>query len=318
MSKSSSSSTVLPCNEIIDVYADNFIKEIKHLSSLLDEYNYIGMDTEFPGTVYCLNNYSPNFYYQTLRINVNSLKLIQIGISLSNSKGERILTWQFNLKFDYTVDKYSKSSFDLLNDVGIDFEKLKKDGIPHSIFAEYLISSGLVLNPEVNWITFHGAYDFAYILRLALNSPLPETEEEFLNELEVYFPNHYDIRILVQGNDKLQGGLNRLASCLDVERIGTTHQAGSDAVVTNGVYFKLLSSKNIDEQCVEDSHNIVFGLGLGKDDYETITYTPFANENVNSYYAFLHQQMKSNNLNYIGVPVGNSFGLGHRIENQLY
>ena len=60
MSKSSSSSTILPCNEIIDVYADNFIKEIKHLSSLLDEYNYIGMDTEFPGTVYCLNNYSPN------------------------------------------------------------------------------------------------------------------------------------------------------------------------------------------------------------------------------------------------------------------
>ena len=37
---------------IIEVYEDNFIQEIKNISSLLDEYNYIGMDTEFPGTVF--------------------------------------------------------------------------------------------------------------------------------------------------------------------------------------------------------------------------------------------------------------------------
>ena len=85
MSTTSSSSSTTP--EIIDVYSYNFIKEIKHLSSLLETYPYIGMDTEFPGTVYCINNYTPNFYYKTLRVNVNSLKLIQIGISLYNSEG---------------------------------------------------------------------------------------------------------------------------------------------------------------------------------------------------------------------------------------
>ena len=36
---------------IIEVYSDNFKQEIKNMSSLLEEYNYIGMDTEFPGTV---------------------------------------------------------------------------------------------------------------------------------------------------------------------------------------------------------------------------------------------------------------------------
>ena len=64
MSTTSSSSSTTP--EIIDVYTYNFIKEIKHLSSLLETYPYIGMDTEFPGTVYCINNYTPNFYYKTL------------------------------------------------------------------------------------------------------------------------------------------------------------------------------------------------------------------------------------------------------------
>ena len=52
---------------IIEVYEDNFIEEIKHLSSLLDEYNYIGMDTEFPGTVFFAGNDSEDFYYQALK-----------------------------------------------------------------------------------------------------------------------------------------------------------------------------------------------------------------------------------------------------------
>ena len=39
-------------NNIIEVYDSNFIEEIKHLGSYLDDYPYIGMDTEFPGIVY--------------------------------------------------------------------------------------------------------------------------------------------------------------------------------------------------------------------------------------------------------------------------
>ena len=58
---------------IIEVFADNFIQEIKNISSLLEEYNYIGMDTEFPGTVFCINNFTQDFYYKTLKLNVDSL-----------------------------------------------------------------------------------------------------------------------------------------------------------------------------------------------------------------------------------------------------
>jgi CCR4-NOT transcription complex subunit 7/8 len=55
---------------------------------------------------------------------------------------------------------------DLLNESGFDFEKHKKDGIPHQLLAEYLITSGLVMNDRPNhWITFHGGTDFGYLLK---------------------------------------------------------------------------------------------------------------------------------------------------------
>ena len=137
--------------------------------------------------------------------------------------------------------------------------------------------SGLVLNPDIHWVSFHGSYDFGYLLHLLTNSPLPENENDFTDELTIYFPNHYDIRFLVQGNEKLQGGLNKLAQYLEVLREGKTHQAGSDSVVTIDVFFKLLKNGNVEKERLETDKNILFGLGLGKDDEETITYTIFGN-----------------------------------------
>ena len=267
---------------IMEVYEDNFEEQIKILGNLLEDFNYIGMDTEFPGTVYCINNFTPDFYYKTLKLNVESLKLIQLGITLTNSKGEYpknfpYHTWQFNLEFDINNDKYSQNSLNLLINSGIDFNKLKKNGIKHKDFAEYFMISGLVLNPNINWISYHGSYDFGYLLHLLINSSLPDNENDFTKELSIYFPNYYDIRILVQGNEKLQGGLNKLAQYLEVLREGKTHQAGSDSVVTIDVFFKLLKNGNVEKERLEMDKNILFGIGLGKDDEETINYTIFGN-----------------------------------------
>ena len=86
----------------------------------LNEYNYIGMDTEFPGIVYSLTSMADDFYYKSLKLNVESLKFIQLGITLSNSKGETpqpYHTWQFNFEFDslkflahyFTLQRYENS-----------------------------------------------------------------------------------------------------------------------------------------------------------------------------------------------------------------
>ena len=287
---------------IIEVYEDNFIQEIKNIGDLLEKYNYIGMDTEFPGTVYYVNNMTKDYYFRTLKMNVDSLKLIQLGITLTNEKGEfpknyPYHTWQFNLEFDKNVDKISPSSLNLLEESGIDFNKLKRKGIKHKLFSIYFMISGLVLNPDITWISFHGCYDFGYLLKLLLNSKLPDTEKEFMELLDLYFINYYDIRTLVKGKDNLQGSLSRLAQYLEVLREGKKHQAGSDSLVTIDVYFKLIKNRFIEENKIAANKNILFGVDSEEDNKETINYTrigntPYPNNN-------------TNNLLY--VPMGNNY-----------
>jgi CCR4-NOT transcription complex subunit 7/8 len=57
----------------------------------------------------------------------------------------------------------------MLKECGIDFDRLAKDGCDHLQFAEFILSSGIVLNDEIKWICFHGSYDFAYFLKMMIN-----------------------------------------------------------------------------------------------------------------------------------------------------
>ena len=293
---------------IIEVYKENFLKEINILSELLEDYNYIGMDTEFPGTVFSINNMSEDFYYKSLKTNVNKLKLIQLGITIMNEKGEYpknypYHTWQFNLEFDKNIDKYHPTSMNLLKQSGIDFEKLKKRGINHKIFAEYLMTSNLVLNPDIKWVSFQGSYDFGYLLRLLLGKELPEKEEDFIDLLDLYFMNYYDIRMLVKGYQNMQGGLNRLADQLKVQRMGTIHQAGSDSMLTLDVFFKLIQGGYINENKLKDLKNIIHGIGEGRDNEEMINYTQIVNSN--------YQNNNTNNIMNVNMtnitPINTNF-----------
>ena len=58
------------------------------------------------------------------------------------------------------------------------------------------------------------------------------------------------------------GSLQAIATNLDVQRIGTMHQAGSDSLITGAVYFKL---KEKHPEFVDEKFNcVLFGLN---DDY---------------------------------------------------
>ena len=302
---------------IVEVYEENFNEEMKNISLLIKEYNYVGMDTEFPGIVYSLTNITDDFYYKSLKLNVDSLKLIQLGITLSNNKGEfpsPYHTWQFNFEFDYTKDKFSKSSMHLLMSSGIDFNKMKEKGINHKKFFEQFKTSGLVLNPNVNWVSFHGSYDFAYLLSNLLGNSLPKNEKDFTQILGLFFPNHYDIRILVKDKYYLKGGLNKLANSLDVERKGRNHQAGSDSLVTIDVFWKLYKNGLLTKDELVESKNILYGILKGKDDNETINYTKInlgRNKNINlnnsnkiNFNRNINNNNSKNNLAYL--PYGNN------------
>ena len=112
---------------------------------------------------------------------------------------------------------------DLLKRSGFDFEKHKLKGIPQALFAEYLITSGMCVNPNLHWITFHGGVDFGYMLRTLLGHELPRDETSYFDNMQIYFCNFYDIKEIKRDIDYLCGGLSKIAKELDVERIGTMH-----------------------------------------------------------------------------------------------
>ena len=285
-------------NRIKEVYADNFIQEIKNISGYLSQYPYVGMDTEFPGVIYPCPVANEEFYYAYTKVNVDKLKLIQLGITLTNDKGEYppgTCTWQFNLHFDVDKDQHSNESISMLYNSGIDFKLMKNKGIPHSLFAEYLMTSGLVLNEKITWICFNGSSDFAYLLKNLIGGPLPQSEKDFIELINLYFPNLYDIKYLVNDSETYKGGLNKLAKELDVERSGEIHQAGSDSQVTSDVFFRLVTNNIISLNELNEGKNIIYGIGEGNNMAETFNYTQFENGLDISY---LYQNIGNNMFTY--------------------
>ncbi|KAG6491244.1 hypothetical protein ZIOFF_052581 [Zingiber officinale] len=229
--------------EIRDVWADNLDAEIAMIREIVDDFPFVAMDTEFPGiAIRPLGVFKcfADSNYHVLRANVDLLHLIQLGLTFTNGAGllptsswGRPIVWQFNFReFDVENDISNPESIELLTKSGIDFIKNREFGVDAKRFAELLMSSGVVLNHSVSWVTFHCPYDFGYLLKILTCRMLPETREEFHQLVKIFFPVLYDIKHLMRFSNYLHGGLNKLAEQLAVERIGISHQAGSDSLLT--------------------------------------------------------------------------------------
>ncbi|XP_039066306.1 probable CCR4-associated factor 1 homolog 7 isoform X2 [Hibiscus syriacus] len=255
--------SILPKSESIhirEVWDENLGCEFELIRDIVDDYPYIAMDTEFPGIVL-----RPIGNFKT---NVDLLKLIQLGLTFSDAKGnlptcgtDKYCVWQFNFReFDRSSDVYANDSIELLSRSGIDFQKNKENGVSAHDFSDLLISSGIVLNDNVHWVTFHSGYDFGYLLKLLTCKNLPETQMGFFRLIKIYFPNLYDIKHLMKFCNSLHGGLNKLAELLEVERIGICHQAGSDSLLTCCTFMKL--RENFSSGSTEKYAGVLYGLGV--------------------------------------------------------
>ncbi|KAJ9455395.1 putative CCR4-associated factor 1-like protein 7 [Diplonema papillatum] len=262
------------CDLIIDVWAEQLEAAFDQIRATVVDYPYVAMDTEFPGVVARpIGSFKSNteFYYQTLRCNVNLLKIIQLGITFSDENGKQPpgpCTWQFNFKFNLTDDIYAQDSIDLLTGSGIDFERFAREGIEVATFAELLTSSGLVLSsdPPVRWLSFHSGYDFGYLIKVLTNNELPLEEEGFFELMETYFPLVFDVKYLLKqtgGALSDMCGLNKLGEDLDVQRIGPAHQAGSDSLLTSHCFFKL-AQEFFSDGTLQKHCGILYGLGQDK------------------------------------------------------
>ncbi|KAK3322421.1 ccr4-not transcription complex subunit 7-like protein [Apodospora peruviana] len=297
---------------IREVWKHNLHEEMANLRDLVDKYPYIAMDTEFPGVVSRpMGGFrgKSDYHYQCLRTNVDLLKVIQIGIAVFNEDGEQpparptstdsldIATgrrggnqgapfpyaWQFNFQFSLKDDMFNQTSIESLQQAGIDFNLLERDGIDPHEFASLLIPSGLVCFENVRWISFHGGYDFGYLTKLLICRQLPNDEVEFDQIMKLYFPSTYDVKHLMKHAIKLhnsgmlspsdpsateilqkfeqKSGLEHIAETLKIKRVGSAHQAGSDSLLTGRVFFEL--RKRIFDGEISDDHvGKVWGLGI--------------------------------------------------------
>ena len=155
--------------EIRDVYNDTLEHELACIRDLIPKYKYVAMDTEFPGVIARPLGENPDQQYQIMRCNVDLLKIIQLGVAFLDEDGNVAAgcpCWQFNFSFALEEDMYAQDSIELLQRSGIDFQAHDTRGIDVHNFGELLISSGLVLMKGITWITFHGGYDFGYLLKV--------------------------------------------------------------------------------------------------------------------------------------------------------
>jgi len=256
--------------EIRNVWADNVEEEMAVIREIIEKYPYVAMDTEFPGVVAkpVTETYSPDYHYKSLKVNVDLLKVIQLGLSFADENGNfapGCPCWQFNFQFDLDGDMFAQDSIDLLVHSGISFEDHAKRGIEPQLFGELLMVSGLVLDDRVKWVTFHSGYDYGYLLKLLTTVELPTDEKSFFELLKIYFPTIYDIKYMTSIIDGFfMGGLQKLGDDLGCQRLGAEHQAGSDSLLTMSVYTALSRKKfRAANGTIDDTKfaNELFGYG---------------------------------------------------------
>jgi len=334
-------------------------------------------DTEFPGLVarpMGAFRGKSDYHYQCLRCNVDLLKIIQLGITLFSEDGESPpptllssdpefnipgsrkygggiiqlpCTWQFNFKFSLKDDMYSEVSIEALRQAGVDFPSLERDGIDPFDFGSLLISSGLVCDEDVRWISFHGGYDFGYLTKLLICDPLPDDEREFDMLMKKWFPSIYDIKYLMKyaikqhtmgqltpldaGSAEIlskfeqKSGLENIAETLKIKRQGAAHQAGSDSLVTGKAFFKM--RERIFNGEIGDEHlGKVWGLGFPEhhapqhstpqhyhqqlQENTTPNQNPNPNQNGNSYANGSPSTPNTGNAGLVSTPVHTNNGGG--------
>lgn len=239
--------------KIRDVWSSNFDAELLLFDRCLYRYNLLSVDTEFPGF---LRNTPRDALederYRDLKFNVENLKMIQLGVTLSDASGNMGFSWEFNLSdFDLKTDPHVEASVNLLKRNGFDFEKIGRDGIQGDVFRSKFLWV-LSRHGNLKWITFHGLYDLAYILKLLGNkNEMPRTVFDFAKEVSMNIGSVFDIKFVGRYCKGLMGGeigLNRMASILGVERCGDAHNAGSDSLLTACVHAEIKKAFAIDER----------------------------------------------------------------------
>ncbi|CAK9067360.1 unnamed protein product [Durusdinium trenchii] len=234
--------TINPEKHIIEVYNWNLDHEFNNLlaaaSGDASGNAILAIDMEFPGFL----RQEPRICaraarYQTVRENVDRLRLIQLGAAVADADGTVRGAWSFNLKFDIEVDLHTEKSMQFLRAAGLDFPRHKKEGIDPVVLGRKLANSSLVGQRAPSWVTFAGSYDLAYLLKLLTSGqPLPRDYHSFDVQLSIFCRRHHELRDVLPS-----GSLDAWARYFAVQRYGRSHTAGSDALLTLNLFLCIMA-----------------------------------------------------------------------------
>ena len=155
--------------------------------------------------------------------------------------------------FIFRQDINNSESIDLLKSCGVNFEQHAKQGIDPVRFGELFTMSGLVLNSSITWITFQGLIDIAFLLRILTGCDLPEMPADFNAILHIFFPQLYDVKVLVEKVPIYAGSLLKIARDLKLKEEKDRFQSAEESRLTVCVFFKIrgLVYKNV----IDDKFN---------------------------------------------------------------
>ncbi|KAH3900778.1 CCR4-NOT core DEDD family RNase subunit POP2 SCDLUD_003784 [Saccharomycodes ludwigii] len=236
------------------VWKHNLYEEFANIRKLVDTFNVISINIEFSGTLarpVGKFRSKSDYIYQLVRSNVDLLSVMQIGVSLSDEMGNKpdnvISTWQLNFKYDVDEEIVSPFVLDLVND-SIDFGELKKYGIEFQEFASLIMDSGLILNDNVLWISYSGAYHLAYLVHFLSGASMPNNKEDFLQLVSQYLPNFYDLEVInnrlkrvifISNNNNVRRSIEILAEELGIPNFPHFQTTGGQSLLILMIYNSL-------------------------------------------------------------------------------
>ncbi|KOM36859.1 hypothetical protein LR48_Vigan03g024000 [Vigna angularis] len=248
---------VMSCGVVMtrSVWAYNLEAEFELIRRMIRFFPVISMDTEFPGVIFQLDPTfrQPRNNYALMKANVDrmckeSMHLIQVGLTLSDCHGNlptfgtsNRFIWEFNFcEFDVTRHLHAPHSIALLQSQGMDFHKNRSFGANIMRFVELMMTSGFLCNSHIQWITFHGAYDFAYLVKKV-----------------------YDVKHLVKFCPNLYGGLDKVSKSLGLDNSARrSHHAGSDSLVTLHVFNEIKRLYFHTDSDLKKHASVVYGLEM--------------------------------------------------------
>ncbi|KAF2291497.1 hypothetical protein GH714_024866 [Hevea brasiliensis] len=189
----------------------------------LHHHKVVSMDSEFPGFLRKTHRWSDELSaFADMKFNVDNMKIIQLGIALSDENGIIAGTWEFNFKFLIETEVfYDPKSIEFLK------------------------------HRDLKWLTFHGLYDSAYMVKLVTKKPLPVSMLDFTEIIATVFGcSELDVKYMARFYDDLHRGelgLEKLAKILGDKRVGGPHQAGSDSLLTARVFARMKTMYGIEE-----------------------------------------------------------------------